>query len=315
MGMRDGAANGLRMRLENVGVRPNLAFAVGQVAYLAAQKIPTWIAPPVVPKSEVTWLVSQYEKQLRETSGLAAVALIQGLCSKIFGSNGEAMFIGSYPEFAPDRWQQTVQQHPEYSAMAGIMQDATEAPSRSAAPAQQESRTPLQIPDVDALIALPAFEEEQNEMVAMFEGNGNTPDLLWPLMDQYLQPLYLRYPLRAYMTDGDVSGSWLVERYVAYMAKTIALMQLSNHFHSVGALGEAENEGFRAFILKTMEDYYALIMCAVERNDKEKLVTSHGEPCELEPLPFMKYSAMLVEIVEAEDANDPRRLLQQFGEG
>lgn len=126
MGMMDGAANGLRMRLENVGVRPALAFAIGQVAYLSPRKIPSWVAPGAVSKSETTWLVSQYENRLRVTSdGLASIALIQGLCNRIFGPHGEAMFIGSYPEYSPERWQETVQQ--ENSLSIDAMFDAMNA--------------------------------------------------------------------------------------------------------------------------------------------------------------------------------------------
>lgn len=43
MGIRDGAANGLRTRLENVGVRAELAFAIGQAAYLPQRKRPAWV--------------------------------------------------------------------------------------------------------------------------------------------------------------------------------------------------------------------------------------------------------------------------------
>lgn len=111
MGIMDGAANGLRTRLENVGVRPALAFAIGQVAYLPPRKIPSWVAPASTSKSETTWLVSQYEKQLRVTpDGLASIALIQGLCNRVFGPHGEQMFIGSYPEFSEDNWEETVAQ-------------------------------------------------------------------------------------------------------------------------------------------------------------------------------------------------------------
>lgn len=48
MGFRDGAANGLRSRLENVGVRSELAYAIGQVAYLPPRKIPHWVAEPII---------------------------------------------------------------------------------------------------------------------------------------------------------------------------------------------------------------------------------------------------------------------------
>lgn len=113
MGIRDGAANGLKMRLEEVGVRSSLAFAIGQVAYVKRDKIPNWIAPALASKAEVTWLVSQYEKQLRSTSdSLASIALIQGLCTRVFGPHGDDMFVASYPEFSQERWQATVEQQP-----------------------------------------------------------------------------------------------------------------------------------------------------------------------------------------------------------
>lgn len=108
MGIRDGAANGLRTRLENVGVRTEIAVAIGQVAYLPKRKRPSWIPDAVVPKSEVTWLVSQYEKKLADMpQGLAAIALVQGLCNRIFGLQGEDLFLTAYPEFAQDRWKET----------------------------------------------------------------------------------------------------------------------------------------------------------------------------------------------------------------
>ena len=109
MGIRDGAANGLRTRLEAVGARSEVAVAIGQVAYLPRRKRPSWIPDAVVPKSEVTWLVAQYEKELAGMpQGLAAIVLVQGLCNKVFGSQGEDIFITSYPEFAQDRWKGTV---------------------------------------------------------------------------------------------------------------------------------------------------------------------------------------------------------------
>lgn len=109
MGIMDGAAAGLRARLEKVGVRPTLAVAIGQVAYIAPHKIPSWIAPSAVSKSEVTGLVSLYEKQLRSTpEELASIALIQGLCNRIFGVNGEQMFVGAYPEYSPERWAESM---------------------------------------------------------------------------------------------------------------------------------------------------------------------------------------------------------------
>ncbi|WP_461163586.1 hypothetical protein [Arthrobacter sp. R4-81] len=119
MGIMHGAANGLRMRLEHVGVRPALAFAIGQVAYMSPRKIPDWVAPAAVSKSETTWLVSRYERELATTSGdLASIALVQGLCHRIFGPYGEAMFVGSYPEYSQDRWQETVQQQASPEATA-----------------------------------------------------------------------------------------------------------------------------------------------------------------------------------------------------
>lgn len=109
MGFRDGAANGLRSRLENVGVRSELAYAIGQVAYLPPRKIPHWVAEPIISKPEVTWLVSQYEKELRDIPpGLACIAVIKGLCSRIFGTEGERMFVRAYPEYSEEHWAETI---------------------------------------------------------------------------------------------------------------------------------------------------------------------------------------------------------------
>ena len=128
MGIMDGAASGLQTRLESVGVRSNLAFAIGQVAYVSPRKIPSWVAPASASKSETTWLVSQYEKELRAApDGLASIALIQGLCNRVFGPHGESMFIGSYPEFSQEKWQETVEQQSTPSVNAIFNAAMTEA--------------------------------------------------------------------------------------------------------------------------------------------------------------------------------------------
>lgn len=99
----DGAANGLKLRLEVVGVPPAIAFSIGQVAYVASKNRPIWLPEPVVGKSEVTWLVSRFEGQLKQVPDPAAKsAYVLMLCLKIFGpSGGELVFDAGYPNGAP----------------------------------------------------------------------------------------------------------------------------------------------------------------------------------------------------------------------
>jgi hypothetical protein len=103
MGIMDGAANGLKSRLEGVGVPPAIAFSIGQVAYVASKNRPIWIPEPVVGKSEVTWLVSRFEGQLKQAPDpVAKSAYVLMLCLKIFGpGGGELVFDAGYPNGAP----------------------------------------------------------------------------------------------------------------------------------------------------------------------------------------------------------------------
>jgi hypothetical protein len=127
MGIMDGAANGLKMRLESAGVRSTLAFAIGQVAYVSPHKIPSWVAPAAISKSEIKWWVSECEKDLHgmPEGGLASIAVIQGLCNHVFGIHGEAMIVGSYPEFSEDRWEETVRRVMPESAAIRILDTNT----------------------------------------------------------------------------------------------------------------------------------------------------------------------------------------------
>jgi hypothetical protein len=98
MGIMDGAATGLKLRLERVGVPPAIAFAIGQVAYLGRKNLPHWVPEPVIGKSEVTWLVSQFEPDLRRvTDPEAKSAYVFLLCAKIFGPvEGNLVFQAGY---------------------------------------------------------------------------------------------------------------------------------------------------------------------------------------------------------------------------
>ncbi len=221
------------------------------------------------------------------------------------------MFVGSYPEFSEDRWHETVQQFPEYRAASEILHHADSglevemaSPSRTTA-----IRPCVRIPEISEVLELSAFEEHQQSMAAMFVENGGEPDILWPLVDQYLQPMIFRYPLRSYMTSEDVSGAWLVERYVAYVAKGFTLAELSDQFFSSGSIGSSENEAFKEFIYTAVADFYALIMCAIETAGREQLVAIDGNAVELDPLELIRYCAILDEVVSAHDANDPLRLI------
>ena len=98
MGILDGAADGLKLRLEIVGVPAPIAFALGQVAYIAPRKRARELPPAVATKSEVTWLVSEYENELRQhRDEHARMALIQGLCTRVFGQRGPEVFELGYP--------------------------------------------------------------------------------------------------------------------------------------------------------------------------------------------------------------------------
>lgn len=100
MGIMDGAANGLKLRLEAVGVPSAIAYTIGQVAYVPSRKRPQWVPDPVVAKSEVTWLVSQFEQELRRvTSPVAKSSYVLALCMRIFGADpGSAVFEMGYQD-------------------------------------------------------------------------------------------------------------------------------------------------------------------------------------------------------------------------
>ena len=99
MGFMDGAANGLKLRLEEAGVPSTISFSIGQVAYIARKNRPHWVPEPIVGKSEVTWLVSQFEADLkRVTDPQAKSAYVFLLCTKIFGPvGGDLLFQAVYP--------------------------------------------------------------------------------------------------------------------------------------------------------------------------------------------------------------------------
>lgn len=100
MGIMDGAANGLKLRLEAVGVPSAIAYTIGQVAYVPSRKRPRWVPDPVVAKSEVTWLVSQVEQELRRVTNPAAKSSwVWALCMRVFGAeSGSAVFGMGYPD-------------------------------------------------------------------------------------------------------------------------------------------------------------------------------------------------------------------------
>ncbi|AOT05773.1 hypothetical protein [Arthrobacter sp. U41] len=104
MGFMDGAANDLKFRLERVGVPPAIAFSIGQVAYIGRKNRPQWVPEPVIGKSEVTWLVTQFEPDLRRvTDAEAKSAYVFLLCTKIFGPDeGNLIFQAGYAGSSPD---------------------------------------------------------------------------------------------------------------------------------------------------------------------------------------------------------------------
>ena len=107
MGIRDGAAEGLATRLADVGVPLQIGFALGQVAYVREKRRPAWVPLPAVSPSEVTYLVSEAEKELRfSPPGHGASALVYFLCTRVFGSDaGAALYEAALP--TPELTQET----------------------------------------------------------------------------------------------------------------------------------------------------------------------------------------------------------------
>lgn len=71
---------------------------MGQVAYIAPRKHARELPPAAATKSEVTWLVGEYENELRQHRDEdARMALIQGLCTRVFGQRGPEVFELGYP--------------------------------------------------------------------------------------------------------------------------------------------------------------------------------------------------------------------------
>lgn len=103
MGTRDGAANGMKARLEGVGVPPAVASAIGQAVYLGSAHKPQWVPEPIVGESEVASLVSRLEADLRQLiDWQTRSALVLILCTKIFGEiAGKTVFAAGYPHGSP----------------------------------------------------------------------------------------------------------------------------------------------------------------------------------------------------------------------
>lgn len=125
MGFLEGAANGLMMRLTSVGVPEHIAFMIGQVAYLREGKYPPFVPPAVIPRSEVTWLVDTCIKELKQISDpLAHMAVVQGLCRRIFASRSEEVFVAGYPEWSAEAYEQRLRAAAEAESRAEIKAEA-----------------------------------------------------------------------------------------------------------------------------------------------------------------------------------------------
>lgn len=100
MGTRDGAANGMKARLEGVAVTPAVASAIGQAVYLGSEHKTQWVPEPIVGEGEVASLVSRLAADLRQrTDWPTRSALVLILCTKIFGEiAGKTVFAGGYSQ-------------------------------------------------------------------------------------------------------------------------------------------------------------------------------------------------------------------------
>lgn len=451
----DGAADDVRRRLEDLGVPPAIAIAMGQVAYLPRNSRIPGIPRPIVGRAEAAWLISKYEEQLKnDQDPFAKAALVQELCDRIFGAGGETVFDAGYPAGTAereakamaegaDRYFETVDlsflgdqvmlpstyvygegaderrwdgwiitkdgligffeesdlltedaaqgspilaqlgdleacsilmptssaqalSHIDYQgasnnficslrfdggkrwrlavwledlpsdlreeAMEGISEliriidkaltlrlqsasTATQAPSSKKSQNIRDSRPVIRVPDLADARSLPAFDAAMEELSFRYFENGNNPRMLWPLMEQYLQPMLYRYSLRTYMTNDDVDGQWLIDKYISYAGQSLCLLQHSNHSLQQGDLGSSEHAALKDFILDSTQEMYGLVTCAIQNAGRERPTSFDGSPLEWNRELLAYLTAKLDEIVSAQDPNDPIRLAQQMMKG
>lgn len=179
----------------------------------------------------------------------------------------------------------------------------------------QDSRPAVRIPDLADARSLPAFDAAMEELSFRYFENGNNPRMLRPLMEQYLQPMLYRYSLRTYMTNDEVDGQWLIEKYISYAGQSLCLLQHSNHHQQQGDLGASEHAALKDFILDSTQEMYGLVVCAIQNAGRERPISFDGSPLEWNREVLAYLTAKLNEIVSAQDPNDPIRLAQQMMKG
>jgi len=179
----------------------------------------------------------------------------------------------------------------------------------------QESRPAIRVPDLADARSLPAFDAAMEELSFRYFENGNNPRMLWPLIEQYLQPMLYRYSLRTYMTNEEVDGQWLIEKYISYAGQSLCLLQHSNHHLQYGDLGASEHAALKDFILDSTQEMYGLVVCAIQNAGRERPTSFDGSPLEWDRELLAYLTSKLNEIVSAQDPNDPIRLAQQMMKG
>lgn len=177
------------------------------------------------------------------------------------------------------------------------------------------SRPPIWVPDLRDARSLPAFEAAMEEMTFRYAENGNNPRMLWPLIDQYLQPMLYRHALRTYMTNDELSGRWLLEKYISFAGQSLTLLQFGNHHLQQGELGLSEHAALKDFILTSTQEMYALVICAIQTAGRERPVADDGSSLEWGISDLFPYLQKLEEIVSAKDPNDPVQMARRLIEG
>lgn len=179
----------------------------------------------------------------------------------------------------------------------------------------RDSRPVIRVPDLTEARSLPAFNAAMEELSFRYFENGNNPRMLWPLMEQYLQPMLYRYSLRTYMTNDEVDGQWLIDKYISYAGQSLCLLQYSNHHLQQGDLGASEHAALKDFILDSTQEMYGLVVCAIQNAGRERPTSFDGSPLEWDRELLAYLTSKLNEIVSAQDPNDPIRLAQQMMKG
>lgn len=173
----------------------------------------------------------------------------------------------------------------------------------------------IRIPDLGDARSLPAFDAAMEELSFRYFEIGSSPEMLWPLMEQYLQPMLYRSSLRTYITNDEVDGEWLIEKYISYAGQSLCLLQHSNHHLQRGDLGASEHAALKDFVLDSTREMYGLVVCAILNAGRERPTSFDGAPLHWDRELLADLTSKLNEIVSAQDPNDPIRLAQQMMKG